>query len=102
VTAHRVATLSETPAGSLRRVVVEGQPICLARLADGSLCAIDDICTHEEESLAEGELDGQEIECPAHFARFDLRTGEVVAPPAIMPARVYDVTIDGDDIVVEV
>jgi 3-phenylpropionate/trans-cinnamate dioxygenase ferredoxin subunit len=86
----------------LRRVDVNGVPICLARLASGEIFAISDVCSHEEIELSDGELDGEDVECPAHGSRFNVRTGEVSGLPAEDPVDTYPVTIEGDDIFVEV
>jgi 3-phenylpropionate/trans-cinnamate dioxygenase ferredoxin subunit len=56
-------------------------------------CSIDDTCTHQDASLADGWLEGCEIECPLHASRFDLRTGAVDAPPAKLPVRTHEVVI---------
>lgn len=68
----------------------------------GSLFAVDDVCTHDEGSLDQGELDGFEIECPRHLARFDVRTGEVKALPAVVPIDTFGVRVEGDDIELDV
>jgi 3-phenylpropionate/trans-cinnamate dioxygenase ferredoxin subunit len=60
---------------------------------DGVLYAIEDVCTHDGGSLADGEIAGCEIECPRHGARFDLRTGKVTAPPAYEDVDVFAVRI---------
>jgi len=86
----------------LRRVDVNGVPICLARLASGEIFAISDVCSHEEIELSDGELDGEDVECPAHGSRFNVRTGEVSGLPAEDPVDTYPVTIEDDEIFVEV
>ena len=60
---------------------------------DGEILAIDDTCSHQQASLADGWLEGCEIECPLHSSRFDLRTGAVDAPPARLPVRTHQVVI---------
>ncbi|MGH2541671.1 MAG: Rieske 2Fe-2S domain-containing protein, partial [Ardenticatenaceae bacterium] len=60
--------------------------------------AIDDVCTHDGGPLGEGELDGAAIECPRHGARFDVRSGEALSMPAILPVRPYRVQVVGDEI----
>ena len=62
----------------------------------GAYFAIDDICTHDGAELAGGEIEGTEIICPRHGARFCLRTGEALSPPAYEPVRVYATKIEGD------
>ena len=85
----------------MRKVVVDGEEICLAHAEDGSFYALGDICTHEEYSLSDGELWGLEVECPAHGSRFNLLTGDVTGLPAVVPARTYRVSVEGDDVYVE-
>jgi nitrite reductase/ring-hydroxylating ferredoxin subunit len=97
-----VASLDDLAVGGVRQVDVDGRTVCLARTVDGEIFAVDDTCTHEEESLSEGWLDGSCIECPAHNSIFDLRTGEPTTLPATEPVATYVVTIDGDDIFVTV
>ncbi len=61
---------------------------------DGELYAVEDICTHDGGELAGGEIDGFEVECPRHGARFDLRTGAVTCPPAYEPIAKFPVKIE--------
>jgi len=61
---------------------------------DGELYAIEDVCTHDGGELAGGQLDGFEIECPRHGARFDVRTGSVRSPPAYEPIATFPLKID--------
>jgi 3-phenylpropionate/trans-cinnamate dioxygenase ferredoxin component len=98
-----VANLSELKPGCLLQVrSADGRLICLARTASGHVFAIDDECSHEEQSLCEGDLIDNEVECPMHYSRFDLRTGAPTSLPALDPVRTYPVTVDGDSIFVEV
>ncbi len=99
---HLVAKIGDLEVGAMRRISVDGEEICLAHAEDGAFYAISDLCTHEEYSLSEGELWGLEVECPAHGSRFNLRTGQVTGPPAVIPARVYEVEVEGDDVYVEI
>ncbi|MBX6772594.1 MAG: non-heme iron oxygenase ferredoxin subunit [Chloroflexi bacterium] len=96
----RVARTDEVPAGEGRYFEVEGEPIAVFHV-DGQYYAISDICTHEEASLAEGDLDGEIVECALHGARFNVRTGAVVAPPAVVPVRTYPVRIIDGQIEIE-
>ena len=98
----RVATASEIPVDSLKRVVADSQEICLAHAEDGNFYAIGDVCTHEEFLLSGGELFGLDVECPQHGSRFNLATGKVTGLPAVIPAKTYSVTVDGADVYVEV
>jgi len=92
-----VARVGEIPDGGVKVVRLEGQAVAVFHV-DGEYFAIDDICTHDGGPLAEGALDGYTIECPRHGARFDVRTGDVLAMPATTPVPVYAVRIEGDDI----
>lgn len=75
-------------------MVVEGLEIAVARLDDGSWVAFDNVCTHEECPLAEGDLDGDRIICYCHSSAFDVRTGEVLDGPAEEPLRVYETRVE--------
>ena len=99
---HRVASVEEIPTDSMKRVEVGGTPICLAHAEDGSFYALNDICTHEEFFLSDGELWGMDVECPQHGSRFNLQTGKVTGLPAVIPAKTYPVKVEGTDVYVEV
>jgi 3-phenylpropionate/trans-cinnamate dioxygenase ferredoxin subunit len=92
-----VARVGDVPEGGVKVVRLKDQPIALFLVA-GVYCALDDVCTHDGGPLAEGVLDGHVIECPRHGARFDVRTGEVLALPATAPVTAYAVKIEGDEI----
>jgi len=98
---HEVAKLEDLPPGELLRVDVAGVPICLARLRSGSVHAIGDTCTHEQESLSDGYLDGEDVECPLHASRFNVHTGDVEGLPAEEPVATYTVRTEGGSIFVE-
>ena len=68
----------------------------------GTFYVTDDQCTHGPGSLSEGYLDGHTIECDFHNGAFDVRTGEVVAPPCMVPVKTYKVVVEGDDVWIEV
>ena len=63
---HLVGKIEDMEVDTLRKVVVDGQELCLAHAEDGKYYAICDICSHEEFSLSDGELWGVDVECPAH------------------------------------
>ena len=98
---HRVLGASDLETDSMTRVDVDGIPICIAHAEDGNFYAINDICTHEEYYLHEGELWGMDVECPQHGSRFNLQTGKVTGLPAVIPAQTYPVTVEGDDVYVD-
>jgi 3-phenylpropionate/trans-cinnamate dioxygenase ferredoxin subunit len=77
-----------------------GVPIAIFHTEDGEFFAVDDTCTHQDASLADGWLEGCEVECPLHASRFDLRTGAVDAPPAKRPIRTHAVTVSADTVFV--
>jgi len=86
--------LADLRNGRPRRIVVDGVAVAVVRVGD-EVFAVDDICTHAEVSLSEGEVSGCQIECWLHGSRFDLRTGEPSGPPAFEPVKTYPVLIDG-------
>ncbi len=85
-------------------VVAEGGGIQLLviRSTDGTLSAVEDRCSHADVQLSEGTLNGGEIECPAHGARFDVKTGRALCLPAVRPVRTFPVKVVGGKIVVEI
>jgi 3-phenylpropionate/trans-cinnamate dioxygenase ferredoxin subunit len=97
-----IGKLDAMPSGTLMRVDIDGMSICVARLADGTVHAIEDRCTHEDYSLSEGELIGDEVECPQHSSRFDLRTGSPTGLPALIDARVFPTSVRDGEIYVDV
>ncbi len=98
----KVCERTDLPAqGATRRVDVDGVPVALVA-AEGELFAIDDTCSHDEVSLADGEVEGLTVECWLHGSRFDVRTGEALCLPAKKSVPVYDVKIEGDGVYVSV
>ncbi|WP_062291946.1 non-heme iron oxygenase ferredoxin subunit [Demequina phytophila] len=77
-------------------------PVAIVRSDDGDFYAIDDLCTHGEVSLSEGDVDGCHVECWAHGSRFDVRTGEPDELPAITPVKTYPTRVDGERVLVDV
>jgi 3-phenylpropionate/trans-cinnamate dioxygenase ferredoxin subunit len=92
---------SEVKPGCVVAIDVQGASIAIANVA-GTYYAFDDTCTHEQCSLAEGDLAGTTIACMCHGAEFDVQTGEVLAPPAPAPIKVYAIRINGDSLEIEV
>jgi 3-phenylpropionate/trans-cinnamate dioxygenase ferredoxin subunit len=97
-----VARLADFKEDPLKRVEVGDIPICLARLDSGEIFAISDACSHEEIELSDGDLDGEDVECPAHGSRFNVRTGAVSGLPADTPVATYPVSVEDGEIFVEV
>jgi nitrite reductase/ring-hydroxylating ferredoxin subunit len=79
----------------------DGEKIAIFKLEDGYY-AIQDRCSHEEASLAEGEIDDDQIECPLHGALFDIRTGKNLSLPAVLHVKSYPVKVDAGQILVKV
>jgi nitrite reductase/ring-hydroxylating ferredoxin subunit len=95
-----VCAVGGIPEGEAVRVENGTEPIAVFNV-DGELYAIDDTCTHQDASLADGWLDGCTVECPLHASCFDLRTGKPTGPPAKVPVRTHDVLVrDGQIFVV--
>ncbi|TVQ57110.1 MAG: non-heme iron oxygenase ferredoxin subunit [Phycisphaerales bacterium] len=98
----KVARAADIPEGSIKCVEVRGHRIALYNLG-GTFFATQEMCTHADASLCEGEiLGGEEVMCPLHFATFNIRTGECTAPPADEDLVTYRVRVEGEDIEVEV
>ena len=97
----KVATTDEIGPGQTRLVEVSGKQIALFNV-DGQFFALDNTCTHRGGPLAEGEVSGHEVSCPWHGGTFDIRTGEVVGPPAPQAVARYDIRVTGPDIEVKV
>lgn len=87
--------------GELMYVEVDDEPVCLINL-DGELHAINDYCTHEDASLSDGTIDGDEIECPMHGGAFFIRTGEPAAFPVVVAVEKYAVRVVGGEVQVSV
>ncbi|WP_375486227.1 bifunctional 3-phenylpropionate/cinnamic acid dioxygenase ferredoxin subunit [uncultured Jatrophihabitans sp.] len=92
----RVCALDDVARGEALRIDLQ-PAVAVFHTDDGEVFAIDDTCSHQDASLADGWLEGCEVECPLHASRFDLRTGRVDAPPAKRPVRTHEVTVvDGE------
>lgn len=91
-----VAGVDEIQPGERMIVEIDDQWIVILNV-DGQFYAVADLCSHDDGPLSEGALDGLEIECPRHGARFDIRTGAVRTPPALLDIPAYDVRVyEGD------
>jgi 3-phenylpropionate/trans-cinnamate dioxygenase ferredoxin subunit len=89
----RVCSQSELLPGEYKVLEVDGVQAAVFNL-DGDIHAIEDVCTHDGGELTGGKLDGAEIECPRHGARFDIRTGAARCPPAYEPTAKFPVKIE--------
>ena len=93
----RTLALKEIPVGSLQATEAGEENVLLCRVSDREIYALENCCSHDDAPLEDGELDGREIVCPRHGARFDAASGAVLRMPApigidTFPARV---TADG-------
>lgn len=96
----RVASLSELPERQPVRATCDGHAIALVRIGD-QVHAVSDTCTHADASFCDGgHVDGDFIVCPLHFASFRLTDGEAGDPPADEALQVFEVKIEGDDVLV--
>jgi 3-phenylpropionate/trans-cinnamate dioxygenase ferredoxin subunit len=96
----RLGRDSEIPEGEVRIFEAGDTQIAVCRVG-GALFAVEDVCTHDDGPLGEGFLEGHEIECPRHGARFDVRTGAVCRMPAAAPVPVFPIKVENGDVLVE-
>lgn len=96
----RVAKVSEIPDPGRQLVEVDERLIVVVHAA-GHFYALDDVCTHDGGPLGEGELEGFNIICPRHGAKFDVRDGRAVTMPATRATVVHEVKVEGDDVLVK-
>lgn len=96
---YPVAKVDRITPGEMRYVEVgpDEEPVCLINL-DGEFYALNDCCTHEDASLSDGEIIGDEVECPLHGGAFEIRTGMPASFPVVIPAKTYLVRIVGDEV----
>ena len=95
-----VAKIEEVPQDSTLLVSVEGEPVCLYNLGR-KIYATHDICTHAQASLADGFIDGENIECPLHQGLFHIPTGKAIGAPVTVDLRVYPVKLEDETIYVQ-
>lgn len=99
---QKAANLADLSADKIVGVEVAGAKIALY-LVDGQAMATSDVCTHEQCPLSEeGEVAGDEVSCLCHGSKFNIRTGEVLNPPAVEPLPVYPVEVQGQDVLVNI
>jgi 3-phenylpropionate/trans-cinnamate dioxygenase ferredoxin subunit len=96
----KVAKTGDVAPGTTRRLETDGIELLLCNV-DGKLYAIEDVCTHDGGPLDQGTLEGETVVCPRHGATFDVRTGDALTLPAVIPLMTFPVTIEGDDVYVD-
>jgi len=95
-----VATASELSPGAMRWVVVDRERVLLANVG-GAFYALRDACGHRQAPLSKGTLDGHVVECPLHFATFDVRSGKLVSGPASADVPTYAIEVQNDTVYVQ-
>ena len=96
----KVAETKDIHTSQMKEVQIDGEDICIANV-DGKYYAIGNVCTHEGGPLADGILEGYDVECPWHQSKFDVRTGKVTSPPASESEPTYEIKVDGNSILVK-
>lgn len=94
------ARTDEIPEGECLPVEIGETPLAIVNLA-GSFYAIHNVCSHQFAFLTDGYMEGDAIECPLHQAKFDVRTGKALTPPATEGVRAYPTRVDGEIILVD-
>jgi 3-phenylpropionate/trans-cinnamate dioxygenase ferredoxin subunit len=92
-----VARTDELPNGARKIIEIDGEPIVVFNIAGGYF-AIADVCSHDGGPVGEGAVSGDEIECPRHGARFDMRSGKALSLPAVVDIPAYPVRVQGEEI----
>src|SRR5919202_6642957 len=96
----KVAETKDIQPSQMKEVQIDSEDVCIANV-DGKYYAIGNVCTHEGGPLADGVLEGYEVECPWHQSKFDVRTGKVTNPPASESEPTYEIKVDGNSILVK-
>jgi nitrite reductase/ring-hydroxylating ferredoxin subunit len=94
---HEVAKTSDLSPGEVMYVEVGNDPVALINL-DGEFFALHDMCTHEDAPLSDGEVVGDEIECPMHGGAFEIRTGLPANFPVVVPVETFAIKVEGDTV----
>ena len=97
----KVAQVADVPEGGKQYFEVDDRLVVVFRVDNRFYC-LDDICTHDGGPLGEGSLDGHQIACPRHGARFDVRTGDALTMPATEATAAHQVKVDGDALYVRI
>jgi len=96
-----LCSTSDVAAGAALKVETCGLVLAVFNL-DGAFHVMDDLCTHGPGSLSEGYIDGDVVECNFHNGQFDIRTGEVVSPPCMIPMKIYKTSVENGKVFIEV
>lgn len=96
-----IAKVNDVKPGTLKSFTMDGAHILLANW-EGTFLATQDLCTHDNGTLGDGELIDGQIECPRHGGRFDVKTGAVTALPPMFPIKTFAVKVEGEDVLVAI
>ena len=97
-----VGKTSDIQEGNLVHLTASGKEVVVTKL-DGNYYAIDNICTHAGAELHEGQLDNNELTCPWHGAKWDIKTGSLIAfPQKLNPLQSHKVLVENDTLFIEV
>lgn len=97
----KIAKISDISDGEMKEVHAQGKVYTVAKIGNEVL-VFDGYCTHAQCSLAGGFLDGNTLTCYCHGAMFDIKTGDVLSPPATEPLNTYTAKLEGEDILIEI
>jgi nitrite reductase/ring-hydroxylating ferredoxin subunit len=95
-----LCSTAEVTPGNVMRVEKAGLVLAVFNL-DGEFFVTDDACTHGPGSLSEGFIEGEVVECNFHNGQFNIKTGEVVAPPCMVPIKVYKTILENGRVLIE-
>jgi nitrite reductase/ring-hydroxylating ferredoxin subunit len=100
-TKKELCKTDDVPAGGALRVETENLILAVFNV-DGEFFVTDDACTHGPGSLSEGYIEGDVVECNFHNGQFNIKTGEVVSPPCMVPIKTYPATVEDGKVFIEV
>ena len=101
MTKVKIGKIEDFPEGELKGMEVEGKKLLITKI-EGKIYAVNSICTHEHGPLEEGTLEGYNVMCPLHLAVFDVRDGKVVEAPAEESVKSYQVSVEEEEVFVEI
>ena len=96
----RVADVSEIPLGGMKAVTIGIQEVLLVNV-NGTIHACDNWCNHQHYRLSAGSVEGEEVRCDLHGSKFNAVSGDAAGPSATEPLKVFEVRIDGSDVLVK-
>ena len=96
-----VGLIQDVPPGHAARVEIDDVPVAIFNV-DGEFYVMDDNCTHGPGSLSDGYIEGDVVECNFHNGQFNIRTGEVVSPPCMIPMKTYPTAVENGKVVIEI